>query len=849
MAGMTYENAMTALRAADAAGNAEDARRIAKIAASLKGQSEPAAAQNFPIMSNVNRGIADSVGGLVDLINPFDQPHALNPFSGGTGSARNGLTAGMESIGIEVADGEPQSLPQALARGAGSAAGAMIPAAKAAQGLSGLGGIAGRIAGDAAKGLTSKSGLTVELASGATSEAARDLAADAGAPEWAQQTAAIAGGLTPAAVPLALQASPTRLAVGAVKRNIVPYTEAGGREIARQRMQSLAGGEDRAAELAARIDDQNEFGLTPAQQTQDPNMLGVERLASEQDAALRSRLDDRLQSTQDQGRDAVLDMGGDPVKAREFFSERREAFKAQLQQSAQNAQDAADAQISALGPNRPESENSLIVRQHIDDAYAAAKNIEAELWAAVPRDAAVATSATKRAVQSFQDSLPYAQRDDLPAAAREVLRTADVYGNEATVNNMHGLYSKLREIARGARAGTAPNKNLARVSDDIAEAILNDLGAVDGATPIGRSINEARAFSAEMHETFDRGAVGRVMKKTMDGDISIDPELTLARTVGRSGVDGKVGAEKISATTEGKADEAIADYIKDRFSKSAVSPTGEFTRTAARRFTRDNSELLKAYPELRADIDAAVNAGENAANFGEYVTKRLAELEGAKSIGRAAVDGSAVKAVLSAESPRQAARKLANEARKDTSGAALSGIKGAFADELIIGTKGVRSGADTFGGDKLLKALSEPKMNSALRQVFSSAEMGRLRYIGKEIGKIDGKSSDIGASLSNAKPSKIIEFAARIAAARHGAGLGGGAASLQTAQMASGRMKALIESLTADKASQIMSRAVEDPELFKALLTDARRIKPGEFEDNIMPRLLPYLVGTASTSE
>ena len=53
-------------------------------------------------------------------------------------------------------------------------------------------------------------------------------------------------------------------------------------------------------------------------------------------------------------------------------------------------------------------------------------------------------------------------------------------------------------------AGNDQNKNRARIANEVAEAVLKDLGAVDASTEAGRAINQAREFSAQMHETFDR---------------------------------------------------------------------------------------------------------------------------------------------------------------------------------------------------------------------------------------------------------------------------------------------------------------------------------------------------------
>ncbi|UTS79763.1 hypothetical protein [Phaeobacter piscinae] len=142
----------------------------------------------------------------------------------------------------------------------------------------------------------------------------------------------------------------------------------------------------------------------------------------------------------------------------------------------------------------------------------------------------------------------------------------------------------------------------------------------------------------------------------------------------------------------------------------------------------------------------------------------------------------------------------------------------------------------------LNRVLSDPKTAHAIGQVFTQAEMSRLRLVARELAKSQATTNaTIGNELSGAKANRLIEIVARIGAARHGASLGGGGgASLQTAQMASGRMKDLLNHLAQDKASQMIADAVTDPDLFKALLTHGGSAQATE---RAIPKLLLYLVG------
>lgn len=822
----------------------QQAATVEEIARSLS--IEAGSGPKHPIMSQVNRGIADSVGGLVDLVNPFDKY---------TGSAKTGLTNLMESGGIEVAQGDPETLGQAFARGSGEAAGAMIPATKGLQVLGKAGGMVGQFADDAARAMLTPGSAAVETLSGGVSETARKGAKDAGAPDWVQDVAAIAAPAVAVPAGVAALKQTAKLAPSAVgaravgrkiKAAVAPYTEKGAREVARNRLQGLAGGEDRARELGKRISVDDEFGLTPAQQTNDPNMLSVEQLAADQSPLLRVELENRFLKAGKAGKDALQGMGGDTQAARSFFAQRRAAYKTKLQTRADKAIEAANKRIAALSPSNTESDNSLVVKREIDRALGSALSEENRLWRSIPKDAQVGTANAKTVAQKLASETSRAQQGDIPRAVRTLLLDENGLGDVDTVQEVYGLYSELRRASRSAMAGNDQNKNMARIADEVAEALLKDLGAVDAQPAIGRKINQARAFSAALHETYDRGAVGRILKRSLDGDAAIDPELAMRRSVGRSGAEAAVASRQIETATNGEAaPKAIQDYIKDRFSKAAVSATGEFNRGSAAKFARDNVELLNRYPQLRDEIRASVAQRESADQFATRIVGKIRALEDTRrSAGAAFLNGppeKAIRSIIDAKVPANAARQLASEARKDPTGEALAGLKGAFADHLISTS---RSGTDGISGAAMSKVLADPKMKVALRQVFSSAELQRLHRITAAMNKLEAATAptpSIGNTLSGAQPNRLIEYLVRIVAARHGASLGGTAGgSLQTAQMASSRMKELINSLASDKASQILSDAVTDPELFRSLLMDTRSVS---IEARALPKLIPYLIG------
>lgn len=844
----------------------EQNKTVEEIASQLEIQSQVEGGGQM--MQQVNRGIVDAVGGAVDFLNPFDEPHALNPFPNGTGSAREGLTRAMGAADIDVAQGEADGVWQNMQRGAGTAAASALPVGGIARGVSaarGTGNVIGNVADDVARSMGTVSGQAAEVGAGAVAAGAEQVAEDAGAPEWVQNTAAIVAPMSgPAAVAGARGASrilpggvAAREAVRSTRAALAPYTKSGARDVARRRMQDLAGGSDRAERLASQISPDNPLNLTPAQQTGDENMMGLQNLAAEIDPNLREKLDVRARRSGEDAAGTIIDMGGEVENTRSYIANRQRQFEQGLTAMADDALARAERRLQSIGPESSESQNSLAVSREIDSALERATARERELWDAVPRGAQVDTANSRDLAQEIIDNTPRAQRGDIPRVVRQLLVEDGGLGETTTVNELHGLYSELRRVARSAMAGNDQNKNMARISNSVADAILTDLGAGGGQSQIGRAIDDARAYSAALHETFDRGAVGRLLKRTLDGDQSVDPELSLRRTVGRSGPEGAVSSRQINSAAgfdgrEGQTAPAIQDYIRDRFQLSAVDAQGNFTAGTARRFFRDNQPLLQQYPDLREEILGAVANRENAEQIAQRVSDVIARSQKPRNSATATfLDGPASEAansILRSRDPVRTARSLRNSAAKDRTGEALSGLKGAFVSQLVRGSRRTTGGRTQLDANRLQSMLDDDAMSRAMRVIFTPQEMGRIRKIAGDLSKVQNtEAGNVGGSLSGAKANTLIKTLAQVGGANLGAKAGGGnaGASLQAANIGSRRAERLVNMLAGDRASLIIADAIEDPELFRALLTDVGSVG---FEKRAVPKLLPYLIGGGSVA-
>lgn len=895
---MELEQVMQALRAADQraqAGDqqaAADARRLAQIAQRLQSSAQPQ--RREPALSQVNLGIADAAGGLVDLLNPFDTPAVSQALGMGdrltTGSAREGLVGGMQSIGAVGEDRPAEGVGEAFLRGSGQAAGAVIPAAGAARVLSTAPGMTGQVAGEISRGMATRGGVAAEIAAGGTSAAAMQ-ATEQGLegsdlPEWAQDmlvgAAGVAAPMGLAGATFAAQRAPSYMpgvvaggrAVNMATAALAPYTRRGAEEVARRRMQELAGSRERAIELGERINPSDEFGLSPAQQTGDPRMLAVEQLATRQSPILAQRMEEQFASSMGAARGAVDDIGGDVGDAQRFIGERRAQYTTEMRAVADQALANAERRLGQIGANRTEGDNSLVVMEEISRARDVARAREAELWEAVPVVAQVGTGNARSVADGIVAETARARARDIPPVVRELLLDQDGgLGEATTVRELHGLYSELRQDARNSMAGTQTNPNRARIANAIADAILEDLGAIDATTTVGRSINDARAFSSALHQTFDQGAYGRLSRRTVEGDTAVDPELALERTVGRAGTTGDVSARQLETAGAGltpgggparpnpAVGNAITDFVRGRFADRAFTPDANgnmvLNRRGAAQFISDNRVLLERYPELRGEILEAANQQQTADQVAQTIANRIGMLEDARRSPTAGfVDASqetAIRALVDAENPQRAAQLILNAARRDETGAALDGVKALFSDELIRRATRTQDGVTFLEADAMLQRLQDPRFSAAMRRVLDPGEIRRIEEVIRVVQRLNQSQvtqGSIGESLSGARAPRLIEFAIRIAGAQAAnaspmAGGGGAGVSLQAAQMGSSAARDILGRLTADRASQLIADAIADPRLFQALLMDPASAR---FEAEALPRLVPYLIGAGAAS-
>ena len=187
--------------------------------------------------------------------------------------------------------------------------------------------------------------------------------------------------------------------------------------------------------------------------------------------------------------------------------------------------------------------------------------------------------------------------------------------------------------------------------------------------------------------------------------------------------------------------------------------------------------------------------------------------------------GKAVDTILKSPRAFQMTRELVRQARKDPTGVALDGLRGAYVDNILekssLGAYN-ELGEQTLSGNALLGFIN--KNRATLRQVFDQEQIVRMERIGRELSKLEMIEKTKGAVDINLEDiaSNMLRLISRVGGAQIGRVIarwtGGG--TVQTPGIFSERFKNMANWLTKDRAFQIIHDAVtaKDSKLLQALL-------------------------------
>jgi hypothetical protein len=174
-------------------------------------------------------------------------------------------------------------------------------------------------------------------------------------------------------------------------------------------------------------------------------------------------------------------------------------------------QELKDETIQRMLPELGEEGANRAARSELEIALNDANKQERELFNLLDPASITPTTNTQAALKAARLEAGKTGKGSIPDyAIRFFSKKSKKFLTDATtLKEMRNAQSELRRIARNAREGTDPNRNLARIADDIASAITDDLALAQGnSTP--EDLANAINFSREKNTVFSRGSVGRI---------------------------------------------------------------------------------------------------------------------------------------------------------------------------------------------------------------------------------------------------------------------------------------------------------------------------------------------------
>lgn len=828
----------TALKSAHEAGDTQAAQKIASaIRSASASQKERSLSGRLKIgqpeeqkMGFLNKGIAMTLGAPVDLTNALLNVVGMGsdkPF-GGSESIRSG----MEKIGAPTPDRDPETTGEYIFSGMGEAAGAILPVSALARRYQGAQNAIGQMASGINREAVQKPISTgiAELTAGGAAGIGRDIAETNDLGPTGQALLELTAGLTPGGTVHAIRRGPVSMAARKTKdlgaKAFVPFTQAGAEVRAARRVQELS---DDIPEALSGIKDLEGYGLSPAASTGQEGLLQLEDAVLRGDPARARNMSKRTEKAVDDLERSILSEGKEFIgKPKQLMDIRKKRALSALDARVETAADDAAASLADLGEVSPE-DATMAVRDRLVAALNDAKVEESRLWSRIPEKTKVPVTKTMRAFKSLRESLPMASVNDMPESAKRVLGgrmgSQSMRVTKTNIKELDGLYKKLGEEATKARA--EKNFNTARIAEDLREAILADIDNADGGPGVQETIKTARAFSRQLNEKFRKGSVGKILGFGREGGPKMAPELSMQQTIGRSGQAGELARREIAMATQydPTALEGMQNYIKGMFMRNAVED-GFVNPSKAKTFIRSNKEILDAFPGLRRQLSVAKNAEDvrrRVTKKGDFFRTKIQKPEvGTASRVLNSTIGDEMDRIFSRsnDDPEATMKAVMRTLAKDKSGDAKRGFK-AGATEWLFG-KAMRGVSGQVSGAKLKAMIEDPAQAKVLRQIYSKPELDRISKVAdimERFRKQQGSNSPSIAIL-NDKPAWLLNVLAGTLGARFGSQVarGSGYGNIQIPGIFASSFRKLANRLTADKAVQMLSDAVEDPKLFQALL-------------------------------
>lgn len=415
--------------------------------------------------------------------------------------------------------------------------------------------------------------------------------------------------------------------------------------------------------LARILRDQGIVGaenLTAAQKTGSLALAALEdhlaKFSNQFGAEAKRKAMDGLDALR--GQITLLSGTGDPAALTAAAQARSVYFRTLIQGRLDSATKAATEAAAKITQDTPaaRAELSKIARNAVETSIADARKAESELWNAVDGNRQTGFENLQRTYNEARaELLPEVRNEKLPPIVQKFLDrvsspkqgpqsliilpenlrapvASDPVGT--TVKEMRQLRSELLDLSRSST--NAGEYGQARIYSNLAESVLDDMDAAFAQTA-DTAYDSARTFSRELNDTFSRSFAGKVTGQGKYGD-RIAPELTLRKALASGKEAGAIQLQELEEATRfmvtrGLGDDQAVKNMLDAQERiirlaaaDAIDPlSGKINQGSVAKFIRDNEILMNRFPEVRADLQAAVKTEEGRMRM-ENLAKRQVDV-------------------------------------------------------------------------------------------------------------------------------------------------------------------------------------------------------------------------------
>lgn len=787
-------------------------------------EDAPIADSGSDMLSSVNAqlgaGMLAPVTGAVDVMHGITKNipgmyEGDKPFMGSKWA--------QEELGV---GGKPETTAGYAARGVGEVTGVLLPGGLATKLLTKGAGLTAKIAQSIYKSMVSNPALTMvsEVSAGAGAGVGRKVGEESDIPA-VKTGAELVGGVAGGVVPTGIIHAPTALAWRGgkhlLKKVSLPFSKSGSEYRAGEFLKSkVPSPESSIAELGIEtIGD-----LPPVVQAGENRLMNLHKVLMDKDPIADHEMIETLSKSaiKLEGEMRKLGYGSSELLA-DVSKKRIAALQARMDTRVLEATQRAQDKLNKLPVAMRQSKESTIVRNEIERVMREEKSKVDALWNEVPKDMQTGISNTRAKFNEIMGELAVAQREDVPKVLTDnpIIKSKKL--TSTTINEMQGLRSKLLENSRIARKNGEWNK--ARISDEMADSILEDMTLSGEADSLKTALQATRDFK----ETFNQGVVGKVLGYDKTGAPKIDMEAVLDSIIGKKGIQGAANISKVPMTPE--IENSMKRYVTRSFTDYSLDSNGVINPAKAQKWMQNNEDVLDRFTDLRTQFSDASEAQKIATQTKATMDARKKALQDPRvSVASRFIEttdlGTEIDAVFKAKNPARMTNELVRQARKDPSGQAIEGVRASMVDYIL--EKSAKGGYNELGekvisGNDMMGFIN--KSEGVLRQVFTPEQMGRMKRIASEYAKIQkyigasGRGEDIEMKdfASNA-----LRIASRVVGAQVGGKMGAGSSggSIQAAGIMSGRAKTLMNWLTKNRAEELVHDAIlsKDPKLLQALL-------------------------------